>query len=183
MTVGERIELFKVNMPFITEDVVNRLSDNGFFVAPASATHHGNYEGGLFDHSLEVAKSLVQLTERNNLTWLLPRSPWLVGMFHDICKMDSYKRKVIGWAGTTPIYGSDYEYTDDTLYEGHGDKSVILLASYFDLTPEEVACIRYHMGAFTDREEWKYYTRAIHDFPNVLWTHHADMIASHIKGV
>lgn len=172
MTVGERIELFKVNMPFITEDVVNRLSDNGFFVAPASANHHGNYEGGLFDHSLEVAKTLQELTWANRLTWKRHNSPWIIGMFHDICKMDSYKRII-----------DKYEYNEDTLYRGHGDKSVIVLSPLIDLTPEEVACIRYHMGAFTDRGDWKYYTNAIHEFPNVLWTHHADMIASHIKGV
>lgn len=44
-------------------------------------------------------------------------------------------------------------------------------------------CIRYHMGAFTDKEEWQDYTRAIHRYPNVLWTHQADMIAAHIKGL
>ena len=27
------------------------------------------------------------------------------------------------------------------------------------------------------------YTRAIHRYPNVLWTHQADMIAAHIKGL
>lgn len=191
MTVGERIEKFKKELsfhfrekaPLEIEHIVGRLQLEGFFTAPASTKYHGNYEGGLFDHSCAVAKALVRLDVRNNLTWFLPRSPWLVGMFHDICKIDRYKREVIGWAGDTPIYGDCYEYTDDTLYKGHGDKSVILLASYFDLSPEEVACIRYHMGAFTDREEWKHYTRAIHDFPNVLWTHHADMIVSHIEGV
>ena len=41
-------------------------------------------------------------------------------------------------------------------------------------------CIRYHMGAFTEKEEWRLYTRAVNQFPNVLWTHQADMIASHI---
>ena len=41
----------------------------------------------------------------------------------------------------------------------------------------------YHMGAFTDKEEWQDYTRAIHRYPNVLWTHQADMIAAHIKGL
>ena len=44
-------------------------------------------------------------------------------------------------------------------------------------------CIRDHMGAFVDRSEWNNYTQAIHAFPNVLWIHHADMIASHILEV
>lgn len=182
MTVGERIEKFTNSMPFNfkatipcdVDYIIDRLQAEGFFTAPASANHHGNYEGGLFDHSFEVAKALVQLTERNHLLWTIPRSPWVVGMFHDICKIDCYK---------PAIYGEGYEYTDDTLYKGHGDKSVMLLSSYFELTPEEAASIRYHMGAFTDKDEWKYYTRAVKRFPNVLWTHHADMIASQIKGV
>ena len=48
---------------------------------------------------------------------------------------------------------------------------------------EEIACIRYHMGAFTDKSEWNDYTRAVKAYPNVLWTHQADMLASHVKGV
>lgn len=51
------------------------------------------------------------------------------------------------------------------------------------ITREEEACIRYHMGAFTEKEEWKDYTDAVERFPNVLWTHTADMIASHITKV
>lgn len=77
----------------------------------------------------------------------------------------------------------EFEYNNKTLLKGHGDKSVMMLASLIQLTEEEVACIRYHMGAFANKEEWDDYTRAIHMYPNVLWTHHADMIATHIKEV
>lgn len=51
------------------------------------------------------------------------------------------------------------------------------------LTDEEIMCIRYHMGAFTDKSEWNDYTRAVRNYPNVLWTHQADMLASHVAGV
>lgn len=71
----------------------------------------------------------------------------------------------------------------DTLLKGHGDKSVIVLAQYFKLTEEEIMCIRYHMGAFCDKSEWNDYTRAVHKYTNVLWTHQADMLASHVEGV
>ena len=77
----------------------------------------------------------------------------------------------------------EFEYNNESLFKGHGDKSVMILANLIQLTEEEVACIRYHMGAFTDKEEWNDYTRAIHKYPNVLWTHHADMIATHIMEV
>ena len=77
----------------------------------------------------------------------------------------------------------ELEYNNNTLLKGHGEKSVMILASHIQLTEEEVLCIRYHMGAFSDKNEWTDYTRAIQTYPNVLWTHHADMIASQITGV
>ena len=47
------------------KDIVE-LSDGldsiGYFTMPASINHHGNYEGGLFDHSYAVAKELINLT-------------------------------------------------------------------------------------------------------------------------
>ena len=43
--------------------------------------------------------------------------------------------------------------------------------------------IRWHMGAFDDRENWKYYSAAVKKYPNVLYTHVADMTASQIIGV
>ena len=49
---------------------------------------------------------------------------------------------------------------------------------------EEIICIRWHMGAFeTDTKMWDYYGKAIEKYPNVLYTHTADMIASRIQGV
>ena len=158
-----------------------------FTTAPASTKYHGNYTGGLLEHSVNVMYTLCKLTEDNHLSWSRPESPIIVGLFHDICKVDQYKPKV----GNHLMYqdGAEiklydgYEYNNETLFKGHGDKSVMMLASLIQLTEEEVACIRYHMGAFTDKEEWNYYTRAIHKYPNVLWTHHADMIATHIMEV
>lgn len=34
----------------------------------------------------------------------------------------------------------------------------MLLSQFYKLTEEEVLCIRYHMGAFTDKSEWNDYT-------------------------
>ena len=52
------------------------------------------------------------------------------------------------------------------------------------LTEEEAACIRWHMGAFTeDKDEWNYYNNAVKKHPNVLWTHTADMVAAKIQGI
>lgn len=178
MTERERLALFEAAGldKIVSQDFKTYLLTNGFFRAPASTKYHGAYEGGLFDHSLMVTNSLVELSAKNELKWQRAESPFIVGMFHDLCKIDQYrhpKREML----------VEWEYNPDTLIKGHGDKSVILLSQHMTLTEEEAMCILYHMGAFTDREQWKDYTNAIHMFPNVLWTHHADMIASHIVGV
>lgn len=169
----------------VSPDMLKYLSLNHFFTAPASTKYHGNYEGGLFDHSFAVAKFLVRLTEDNHLTWKNPRSPYIVGMFHDLCKIDQYRhpasRLIVD--GMTVMDSFKWEYNPNTLLKGHGDKSVMLLSQFYTLTDEEIMCIRYHMGAFTDKDEWNDYTRAVRNYPNVLWTHHADMLASHVAGV
>ena len=159
---------------------VEDLDELGFFTAPASTKYHGAYEGGLFDHSLEVAKSLVELTEKLGLVWDRPESPYIVGMYHDLCKCDNYVINPYADLGRNP----QYIYNPEIILPGHGDKSIIMLQRYIDLTGEELTCIRWHMGAYeTDTKLWDYYGRAIETYPNVLYTHTADMIASKIKGV
>lgn len=154
---------------------VTDLRDLSFFNAPASTKYHGAYEGGLFDHSFQVAKTLESLTRRLDLKWSRPESPYIVGMYHDLCKCDNY---------ILDVETNKYIYNPDIVIPGHGEKSVILAQKYINLTDEEIACIRWHMGAYErDPKMWEYYGRAIEEYPNVLYTHTADMIASKILGV
>lgn len=163
-----------------SEKLVNCLDRMNFFKTPASTRFHGAYPGGLFVHSYEVMKRLVWLTESENLEWQNSRSPWIVGLLHDLCKYDAYL--------VNPDTGK-ISFNKNQKLTGHGDKSVILINKMFEylgiekLTEEEELCIRWHMGAFDEKENWNKYTDAIHRYPNVLWTHTADMIASHIIGV
>ena len=169
----------------VSDDMVDYLITNGFFTVPASTKYHGNHEGGLIEHSVAVTKLLVQLTKDNHLRWRKSRSPYIVGMFHDLCKIDQYRHPASRLIadGATVMDSFKWEYNPDTLLKGHGDKSVMLLSQFYTLTDEEIMCIRYHMGAFTDKDEWNDYTRAVRNYPNVLWTHQADMLASHVAGV
>lgn len=175
----ERILLYKnevePHIPFTGEHLSAFLERHKMLDAPASTKYHGAWPGGWFDHSLCVMRRLVLLTERNGLVWQRKESPYIVGFFHDVCKLDQYTR--ISQEDEPPVYA----WNSNTLFRGHGDKSVMMLASLgAQLTEEEVVCIRYHMGAFTDKELWNDYTRAVEMYPNVLWTHTADMIASHV---
>lgn len=166
-------------------DFTQDLKDTGFFTAAASTKYHGAFEGGLFEHSRNVTQVLITLTADNGLAWQRPESPYIIGMFHDLCKIDQYRqlRREGACNGSETTCAADntkWEYNPNTVLKGHGDKSVMLLSQYLRLTMEEILCIRYHMGAFVEQKEWSDYTRAIHLYDTVLWTHHADMIASHV---
>lgn len=142
---------------------------NGFTTAPASTKYHGAREGGLYDHSLAVTENLLGFTRDIGLEWQRSESPYIVGMFHDLCKIDAYEKTEDG-----------YERNEDQLIKGHGDKSVMLLSQFMTLTEEEILCIRYHMGAY-ETDNWKQFDLAIKKYPNVLFTHTADMLASKLR--
>ena len=169
ITLEERVDAFKEFMgEHVSPEMVEQFKVMGFFTAPASTKYHGNYPGGLFDHSILVADELVNISKRMGLIWQKGRSPYIVGMFHDLCKVDAYEKDE-----------SRYIYREDSSFPGHGAKSVLILSQFMQLTEEEVFCIRYHMGAY-EKDEWEYFGNAIKRYHNVLWTHTADMIASKI---
>lgn len=75
---------------FRDRGLLQYLEAAGFYEAPASKGHHGAYKGALFDHSLQVAYELINLTDKLELKWERKESPAIVGMLHDLCKIDSY---------------------------------------------------------------------------------------------
>lgn len=156
----------------VPEGMLDWLVQEGFFTAPASTRYHGDHPGGLAEHSIAVTNCLLTMTEREGIPWGRDESPYLVGMFHDLCKIDYYAKVLDGYA-----------HREDCLLRGHGDKSVMLLSQFTSLTEEEILCIRYHMGAFTDPKYWNDYGRAVEAYPTVLWTHTADMMASRVIGI
>ena len=173
--------------PLVSLKMLDYLIGNGFFTKPAAIKHHGNYTGGLFDHSFEVVKVLVEITERLDLKWKNPRSPYIVGMFHDLCKMDDYVDEnaedvVVMGTGSPISKNPKWTYNNDKILKGHGDKSVMMLSQFMTLTEEEIMCIRFHMGAY-ETDAWNEYDAAIRKYENVLWTHTADMYVSKVKGV
>lgn len=172
-TYNERLEilnelLYDKELHQVKEWIVR----TNFLSAPASRKYHGAYASGLFDHSAKVAVTLLELTERNNLKWLKERSPILVGIAHDFCKFDKYL-----WDEEAQKFVHNPNLEDDR----HGDRSVDILKTLIpDLTEEEILCIKYHMGFTLPQEDWEGFMEAIRKYPNVLWTHQADMISTFI---
>lgn len=174
MTKEERIDKFTAVMkPFITEYFMIWLCEHNFFEATGSRKDHSVYAGGLFDHSLAVTNNLIMLTQKLDLHWQLERSPYIIGMFHDICKVDMFIKDSNGEMLINP----------DQQILGHGEKSVIILQDQISLTEEERMCIKYHMYNFDTAEITKEATKYYHQNINAFYTHVADTLAAVVQKV
>lgn len=81
MTELERVQLFEAAGldKIISKDFKAYLIVNGFFRSPASTKFHGAYEGGLFDHSLMVMNTLVDLSAKKRPEMAESRKPFHCG--------------------------------------------------------------------------------------------------------
>lgn len=146
------------------------LKETDFFTAPASTRHHAAYEGGLFDHCMNMANALLRLRSMGvTPAWQRQESPIIVGLLHDATKFGLYENSNGVW-----VHNPDWAYASEI----HGEDSMLKVKAHMKLTPEEEQCIRWHMGAYEGAHSWAKYDCVIREYPNVLWTHTADMIAS-----
>lgn len=154
------------------------LCSTDFLIAPASTHWHGAYPGGLLAHSMNVAQTLIDLTKAGvTEPWERPESPIIIGLLHDAVKIGAYA-KVFDQEQNKFRYVWNPLRHDKEEGAVHAQKSLdILRSAPIELTNEERLCIRCHMGAY-EVDEWERFDAAIKTYPNVLWTHTADMIAS-----
>ena len=153
------VEKFKNYFSYISRPGADKLlawlEEAGFFTAPASTKYHGAYAGGLVEHTNYVYRRLVQLADAEDKRQGRTYPEYTVdtiavaALLHDVCKADAYKvekknqkQKDGSWK-EVEVYG----YTN-SLPLGHGEKSIIQIMRYIQLTEEEMLAIRWHMGAF-----------------------------------
>lgn len=187
----KRIKMFADLMRGVcTDEFIERLDKEGYFEAPAGMKHHGAYEGGLFEHSAQVAYELQNLTNRLGLEWERPEGPIVVGLLHDLCKAKQYisinipANEAEMELGPDMFTGKEYEWNKKQNLPGHGEASIFRLMEYGgpQLKADELYCIRYHMEAY-QQNEWGQLDMAIKQYPNIIYTHLADMVAAKLKGV
>lgn len=164
------------------EELLKWLEETGFFEAPASTKYHGNYAGGLVEHSNNVYRRLIKLAadedERIRKMYPSKNTPQytvetiaIVALLHDICKADHYRLDEDGEYKTTKSFPC-----------GHGEKSVIQIMRYMPLSETEILAIRWHMGAFDEAvkggsREMNY---AYAQCKLAAMLHLADMMATHL---
>lgn len=191
------------------ENLIVYIGASDFYTAPASTKFHGSFMGGLLHHSMEVFRNLDKKTsgsEYNVWRELLDAdkvgndSIIIVSLLHDICKthfyttelknQKNYDPSVVAMADrrqvkhdtngdfvweTVPVYT-----VDDKVPYGHGEKSVMMIEKYINLTPMERYAIRWHMGFSEPKEHYNVLSAAIEKYPFILAAYEADMEAAYV---
>ena len=162
-------------------DLISFVEKTDFFVAPASTRFHGNYEGGLLEHSMKVYEILVQKVKNSCIDINASEDTLkIIALLHDICKVNFYK---VDYRNAKNERGEwekvPYYTVEDKIPYGHGEKSVMMLTEYIKLTSEEKYCIRWHMGFSEPKELYGTLGEAYKKYPLALLLNEADLEATY----
>jgi len=124
--------------------------ETAWFSAPASTRFHLAYNGGLLEHSVNVARTLLQL--RKTLAQDIDEeSCVIVGLFHDLGKVGMpgkpyYLENIDSWQKKNR--GIHYIVNNNLTHLDIATRGLYLLASHITLSDEEAQAIRYHDGQY-----------------------------------
>ncbi len=162
------------------DGLMDWLEKSDFYSAPASTRFHGNYPGGLLQHSLNVYDELKRLCKAYPEVGTAEESVVVVSLFHDLCKVNFYaseKRNRKNADGKWESYDA-YIHKEKFCFGGHGSKSVFLLQNFIKLTPEEAVAVNCHMGPWDGNKD---VSGAYGQYPLAWLLHVADEAATFIK--
>lgn len=167
------------------EDVLDFLHNTDFYTAPASTCYHGAEEGGLAKHSLMVYKRSFDLLRGLDLVGvdldIDGESLAIVSLFHDICKINTYKvayRNVKNTETGKWEQAPYYTVYDNSGFGLHGAKSAWILSQYMHISDEEYIAIVHHMGAW-DKSTYSDPGKAYEKYPLAWVLHVADEFATY----
>lgn len=133
------------------EDLISWLEKSDFFTAPASTKFHGDYAGGLCEHSLNVYDAALILKDNflRDEDKVSDESIAIAALFHDLCKVHYYK---VGYRNVKNDSGiwekKEVWEIDERLPLGHGEKSCMILQWFMRITVDELLAIRWHMSGY-----------------------------------
>ncbi len=150
------IKLFKDNIKRDGSDkLLDWLIKTDFFTAPASTKFHSAYEGGLCEHSINAYERYLKLVKNEyGENWneiISEESIAIIGLLHDICKVNCYKTELRNVKVDGNWVQKPYYTYEDNLPYGHGEKSVYIITGFMKLTRDEAMAINWHMGGFDAR--------------------------------
>ena len=162
------------------EDLLAWLESSDFFTAPASIRFHGNYPGGLVEHSLNVYYELDRLLGAYPEIQVSEETALISSLFHDLCKVNVYGTELRNRKNEEGVWEKyeAYTFNEKFRYGGHGPKSVFIVQNFMKLKPEEAVAINCHMGGFS--EDPKSVCSAFEHFPFAWLVSVADQSATYL---
>ena len=137
-----------------SKELLEWLEKSTFFTDPSAKSHHGNFDGGLCDHSLKVYYALKDFVKMYKSQFpeyeISEESIAVIALLHDLCKVGLYKkgfRNVKNDSTGQWEKKETYEY-DDKLGMGHGEGSVYIIQTFMKINRCEALSIRHHMSAY-----------------------------------
>lgn len=167
------------------DNLINFIDKTDFYTAPASTRFHGNYEGGLMEHSMKVYEILKEKVKHSSINIEVSEDTLkIITLLHDICKVNYYKVDYRNAKNELGVWEKVPYYTvDDTIPYGHGEKSVMMISEYIKLTSEEKYCIRWHMGFTEPKELYSTIGAAYKKYPLALLLHEADLESTYFYDI
>lgn len=186
MTVLERYEKLKSKVVKRREEFLKFMDfvekKTEYFTAPASTKFHLCREGGLLEHSVNVAENLLKI--KNALApEIEDESCVIVALLHDLGKVGmpnnpqyiknqpTEKQKFYGYSAWPP-----YKFNYDLTYLSVPVRSLYLIGDKISLSEDEVQAIIYHDGQYVDDNK----SVAMHEEKLTLLLQYADFWSSSV---
>ena len=177
MTIRERYDVLRqkvVKRKKEFDSFINMLEkDSSWLTSPASTKFHLNKEGGLLEHSVGVAESLLKFRE-TFAPQISEESCVIVGLLHDAGKIGMpgkprYIKNTDAWQ--IKNRNMTYNINPDEVYMNLATRSLYLIAKYIPLSDTEAQAILYHDGQYVEGNK----EVAHHEMPLTLLVHFADL--------
>ena len=151
-------------------------NETTWLTAPASTKYHLCKEGGLLEHSVNVAETMVRI-KAAIAPHIIDESCVIVALLHDLGKTGmpgnpqylvnepTDRQKQYGYPASTP-----YRFNTDLTYLSVPVRSIYLALQYISLKEEEVQAIVYHDGQYIEDNS----SCATHEAPLTLLLQYAD---------
>lgn len=168
------------------EDLITYLENSDFFTAPSSTRFHGNYEGGLCEHSLNVYQCLCELRKKYDVAEYSDETIAITALGHDFTKIRVYSKQPVFRKDADGRWEQYMSYKFDEVFPGgHGEKSCFIIQQFMKLTPDEYLAIRWHMNGFDSAVKGgdRAMSAAAEKCKLVPMLQLADMEASHMKEI
>jgi hypothetical protein len=131
-------------------------TETSWLTAPASTKYHLSKEGGLLEHSVNVAETMLKI-KKAIAPGITDESCVIVSLLHDLGKVGmpgnpqylvnepTERQKQYGYPASSP-----YRFNTGLTYLSVPIRSIYLALPHINLTEEEVQAIAYHDGQYVE---------------------------------